>query len=82
MALTQNDYKMIANAIGIINRAAEGHIAEQNTAEEQAFFQGILRGCELITNQLRFDFICTSNGKFDVEKFMAVAGFETEKAGA
>jgi hypothetical protein len=80
--MNKNDYATIANAIGLINRAAEEHLAEQNTSEEQAFFQGILRGCELITNQLHFNFIMTGNGKFDAEQFMALAGFETAKAGA
>ena len=80
--MNQNDYATIANAIGLINRAAEEHQAEQNTSEEQAFFQGILRGCELITNQLRASFIMSGDNKFDSKKFMANAGFETVKVGA
>ena len=78
--MNQNDYATIANAIGFINRAAEEHQAEQNTSEEQAFFQGILRACSLITSQLRFSFDNDSN--FDSKKFMTAAGFGTVKVGA
>lgn len=80
--MNQNDYATIANAIGLINRAAEEHQAEQNTSEEQAFFQGILRGCELITSTLCVSFMMSDDNKFDIKKFMANAGSETAKAGA
>lgn len=80
--MNQNDYATIANAIGFINRAAEEHQAEQNTLEEQAFFQGILRACELITSQLRVSFIMSGDNEFDSKKFMANAGFKTAKVGA
>jgi hypothetical protein len=80
--MNKNDYATVAKTIGLIRSAAEDHLAEKNTAEEQAFFQGILRGCELITNQLHFNFIYNGNGKFDAEEFMALAGIETDKAGA
>jgi len=61
--MNQNDCAKIVNVIGLINRAAEQHQAEQNTSEEQAFFQGILRGCELITNQLQASFVMSGDSK-------------------